>query len=128
VRYLLILDGHGNWGFPKGHIEPGERPSDAARREVTEETGVARLELWGSLGSIEWWFQHRGSRVHKRCHFFLFESATSVAVPRADEEIVECRWCAPEVARETLTHANTRDLLARAITLVGELPHESARR
>src|SRR5260370_1263792 len=37
VRFLLIRDSYKNWGFPKGHLEPGEPPADAARREVTEE-------------------------------------------------------------------------------------------
>ena len=27
------------WGFPKGHLEEGEKPSEAAVREVYEETG-----------------------------------------------------------------------------------------
>jgi predicted NUDIX family NTP pyrophosphohydrolase len=29
----------GAWSIPKGEIDPGERPLDAARREFTEETG-----------------------------------------------------------------------------------------
>ena len=29
----------GYWGFPKGHIEEGEKPLEAALREVSEETG-----------------------------------------------------------------------------------------
>jgi|SRR5579862_1452404 len=30
----------GVWSIPKGHIDPGEEPLDAARREFVEETGA----------------------------------------------------------------------------------------
>lgn len=42
---LLIQRGKGTftglWSFPGGHVQPGERAREAARREVLEETGVA---------------------------------------------------------------------------------------
>ena len=34
----------GKWGFPKGNIDPGETPKQAAVREFKEETGVNVLE------------------------------------------------------------------------------------
>ena len=42
VRYLLVSSKRSprEWVLPKGHIEPGESPEDAARREVMEEGGV----------------------------------------------------------------------------------------
>jgi bis(5'-nucleosidyl)-tetraphosphatase len=44
----LLLRCFGYWDFPKGEIEPGEDPREAARREVTEETGLAHLDFrWG---------------------------------------------------------------------------------
>jgi 8-oxo-dGTP pyrophosphatase MutT (NUDIX family) len=41
---LLVLRAYKNWDFPKGLIEPGESELDAAKREVTEETGLAGLD------------------------------------------------------------------------------------
>ncbi len=47
TRYLL-LRAYRHWDFPKGMVEPGETPLDAAKREVEEETGLAGLEFrWG---------------------------------------------------------------------------------
>lgn len=33
------------WEIPAGHIEPGERSFDAARRELMEETGAMKFDL-----------------------------------------------------------------------------------
>jgi len=41
--HLLLLRAYKNWDFPKGLIERGESELDAAKREVTEETGLADL-------------------------------------------------------------------------------------
>ncbi len=40
VQYLLVQNLHGVYGFPKGHVEAGEREQETARREVFEETGL----------------------------------------------------------------------------------------
>ena len=46
--HCLLLRCFGYWDFPKGEIEPGEDPREAARREVTEETSLADLDFrWG---------------------------------------------------------------------------------
>lgn len=48
-RYLLLRC-YKLWDFPKGLIEPGESPLEAALREVAEETSLRALELrWGEV-------------------------------------------------------------------------------
>ena len=42
---LLVLRAYQNWDFPKGMVEAGEEPFSAARRETTEETGLADLDF-----------------------------------------------------------------------------------
>lgn len=116
-RVLLILDGHRNWGFPKGHIDPGEDAPTAALREITEETGLRDLALGPPLGVIEWWFRWRGRTVHKFCHFFLVESLSGTAAPQGGEGIRETRWCPLEEAHDLLTHDNARAILAAAAPL-----------
>ncbi len=114
LRYLLIHDTHGNWGFPKGHLDPGEGPEEAARREVGEEVGLTGLALHAALGVIDWHFRFRGRRIHKFCHFFLFESASGEPVPQTEEGISSCRWCAYDDARRRLRFTNARAVLRAA--------------
>jgi bis(5'-nucleosidyl)-tetraphosphatase len=47
LKYLL-LRAYRNWDFPKGLVEAGEQPIDAALREVREETTLDDLSFdWG---------------------------------------------------------------------------------
>lgn len=116
--FLLIRDSYRNWGFPKGHVEPGERPEDAALREVEEETGLAGLELRGRIDSIDWHFRFRGRLIHKTCHFYLIETESSVTSPQRSEGITECRWAPFDDAIESISYENARGILRRAHELV----------
>ncbi len=45
---FLLLRAYRNWDFPKGIVEPGEAPIDAALREVREETMLDDISFdWG---------------------------------------------------------------------------------
>ena len=122
-RFLLIRDSYRNWGFPKGHLEPGEPPADAARREVAEETGLKDLVLHGPIRVIDWYFRFRGKTIHKFCHFFLFESRRGECVPQTEEGITDCAWHPPEEARRTISYDNARAVLEQATAMVQALAH-----
>jgi dihydroneopterin triphosphate diphosphatase len=52
----------GSWETVHGHIEPGERPAEAATRELAEETGLAPDRLY-NLSRVESFYQHRIDEV-----------------------------------------------------------------
>ena len=118
AHFLIIRDSYRNWGFPKGHLEPGELPEDAALREVAEETGLGELSLRGAIEIIDWYFRFRGRLIHKVCHFFLMETTSEVTCPQQAEGITACCWAPFEDAMRMISYANARQVLRRANEMV----------
>jgi 8-oxo-dGTP pyrophosphatase MutT (NUDIX family) len=116
--FLLIKDSYHNWGFPKGHLESGERAEDAALREVREETGIADLALRGRIETIAWYFRFRGQLIHKVCHFYLMETSQATTNPQHAEGITACRWVAYDEARSAISYANARKVLGVAYEMI----------
>ena len=116
--FLLIRDSYQNWGFPKGHVEAGERAEDAALREVREETGIDELSIRGIIDTIDWYFRFRGRLIHKVCHFYLMETSQAQTAPQHAEGITACQWVEYDTARTAISYANARQLLLRAQEMV----------
>ena len=64
---LMIADRQGRWSFPKGMVNSGEEPPEAARREVRE-TGVEG-EVLSLLGETHYFFRQGGQLVSKKVYF-----------------------------------------------------------
>jgi ADP-ribose pyrophosphatase YjhB (NUDIX family) len=78
------------WSLPKGHIEEGETPEEAALREVQEETGIVSV-IEKSLGVIDFWFMAGGKRIHKTVHHFMFKE-TGGLLAAQESEVDEVGW------------------------------------
>lgn len=105
-REVLLLkragkDHHGEWGLPAGHIEKGERPEEAARRETREEAGY---DHDGGLSPF----------MHSDKHgtdFVTFLAHSSRFKPKLNDEHDEARWVTPEEAQRMELHPGVREAL-----------------
>lgn len=111
------------WQLPKGHIDTGETPEEAALREVREEAGI-ETRLVSPIDVIEYWFvgTDRGEpvRFHKRVHFFLLAYRRG-DVRRHDKEVNEARWFPLSEAKELLAFKGEREVMAKAARLIERL-------
>lgn len=108
------------WQLPKGLVDKGETPEQAALREVREEAGiVARIDRL--IDRVEYWYQskHGGERIryHKYVHFFLmwYESGD---VADHDHEVNESQWFAAGKAISLLAFRTERAIVEKAVELV----------
>ncbi|MGH7197619.1 MAG: NUDIX domain-containing protein [Candidatus Omnitrophota bacterium] len=110
---VLVVNQHGtSWSLPKGHIDPGENALAAARREITEESGVRDLELIREFGSytrpkIGLGREEDPSEL-KTIHMFLFRTA-EMALKPIDPRNPEARWVRKEEVEALLTHRKDKE-------------------
>ena len=78
--------------LPKGHIEKGESPENAALREVTEETGIGNLQIVKALPSSWHCYQVGEEWRLKRTYWYLMESRETIQPkPQTEEGITEIK-------------------------------------
>ncbi|MEY4020315.1 MAG: hypothetical protein RL484_467 [Actinomycetota bacterium] len=99
------------WSLPKGHIEEGESPEQAALREVQEETGIESI-IEKSLGVIDFWFMAGGKRIHKTVHHYLFRESGGLLAPQ-ETEVDEVAWFPLAEIVERLAYPDEKKLIAR---------------
>ena len=100
------------WSLPKGHIEVGETPEQAAIREVREETGITS-EITKSIGIIDFWFMAGGKRIHKTVHHFIFKEVSGELTPQITE-VDEVSWFPLSEIVERLAYPDEKKLIAKS--------------
>ena len=111
---LLVIYRQGSWDLPKGKIDKGESPAEAALREVEEETGMQGLQLGEALLETYHTYRHRRhGRILKRTYWFLMSGPHQQLKPQAEEDIEIAEWVEPGpfLQEPKELYGNIKDLL-----------------
>jgi len=87
VRQFRLPAAKSLWELPAGKLDAGEKPLEAARRELQEETGY-KARKWEKLAS---YWPSPGFVAEKMTVFLATGLTAGEAHPMEDERI-ECRW------------------------------------
>jgi ADP-ribose pyrophosphatase YjhB (NUDIX family) len=104
------------WSLPKGHVEEGETPEEAALREVMEETGLVG-RIVAPLGVIDFWFVVEDKRIHKTVHHFVIE-AIGGELSDADLEVEAVEWIPYDQVVRKLAYGDERRLVEKVAQIV----------
>jgi ADP-ribose pyrophosphatase len=107
------------WELPAGKVDPGEKPLQAAKRELAEETGY-KARTWTKLAS----FWASPGFVQERMTIYLATDLTAGAATPMDDERIEARWFTRKEVREMIAAAKIED----AKTMVGFLTWQDSLR
>ena len=99
------------WGYPKGHLEEGEKPSEAAVREVFEETGF-EVEIVNNKPVAESRYEiERSGEILQKTVWFYEMKVVAPFINEPDDEIDEIALVDFESALDLLTHDEDRKIL-----------------
>ena len=104
------------WSLPKGHVEEGETPEQAALREVFEETGLVG-RIVAPLGVIDFWFVVEDKRIHKTVHHYVIE-AVGGELSDEDVEVEAVEWIPFHQVVRKLAYGDERRLVEKVPQIV----------
>ena len=108
-KYLCVRNNNYNWlNFVMGGIEDGETPSEAAIREVVEETGYNDIVIEKELEFIyydNFYAKHKDVNRHITCYTVVGKLNSLNSVERSEKEIEnhEVKWIDEKDLIEQLT-------------------------
>ena len=104
VRQYRLPAAKGLWELPAGKLDEGEKALQAARRELTEETGY-RARGWKKLAA----FYPSPGYVGEHMTIFLATELTEGEASPMDDERIEPRWVRPKELDEMIRTGKIED-------------------
>ncbi|MFK7959990.1 MAG: NUDIX domain-containing protein [Phycisphaerales bacterium] len=111
--------------LPKGHLEEGESETEAAIREIREETGIVVGPPIARLPRASYVFRHRKGLRRKTVAWFVFQidgdgDARTIDVAGGENEgIARAWWTSIDEAADAVTHDATRFTIQAARRALG---------
>jgi len=87
VRQFRLPAAKNLWELPAGRLDAGEKPLEAARRELREETGY-QARHWKRLAA----FWPSPGYIGEKMTIFLATGLTAGEPQPMEDERIECRW------------------------------------
>jgi ADP-ribose pyrophosphatase len=112
VRQYRLPAGKYLWELPAGRLDPGEKPLQAARRELAEETGY-KARTWTKMTS----FWVSPGYMQETMTIFLATDLTEGEATPMEDERIEKRWFSRKEVAEMIDSGKIAD----AKTMVGFL-------
>ena len=131
ILFLLVYSKRNSeWGFPKGHVEPGETETETAKREIKEETGISETEFVKGFRCVDT-YKIKGTLsttknriIDKKVIYYLARTSEEFK-GSVDDEIGQHEWLEYTKATEHLKYENQKKLLKEAYLFIKERTNES---
>jgi 8-oxo-dGTP diphosphatase len=106
----------GLWSLPGGHVEPGERTAEAARREVHEETGVtAEIDGFVDIHEIIVGMEARALAAHYVLTVYHGHWVSGEASPASDSR--DARFFSLDALDDLPLTPEAKSVIAKACAL-----------
>lgn len=115
-QHLLMIFRRGFWDLPKGKIDSGETPAQAALREVEEETGAQSLKLQDFLTHTYHTYRDKSERrILKETYWYRMTAPDQALIAQSEEDIEIASWQDARLLLESAPpiYRNIEDLLLR---------------